>query len=111
MSDLNNTPETTIYEQHIITQLLQEMIEDMNIGKTLQKSLNLKRKSKYKNTFYEDTIYIESISKLGKQGINYFLKNLEIIFCIEKHTVIDLKYDYYDKNETIANTEIKFNFI
>jgi hypothetical protein len=42
---------------------------------------------------------------LVKQNINYYFKNLEIVFCEEHYKLTDLKYEYYNKNEDISNTD------
>ena len=51
------------------------------------------------------------LSKLAEKNIDYYLKNLEVMVDERNYEVTDLKYDYYNPNEIVIKTNIKFNVV
>ena len=91
--------EISIYVRHICKQLLDKLISNADFEVLLKRVLQPHRKIKSKDVIRKDDVYIKSIAVLLTRNLDYYLQNLEIT--IDKHTLelIDLKYDYYNKNK------------
>ena len=77
----------------------------------LKSFLHPKKKYRFKDITYDNDIYFQSISALVEKDLDYYLKNLEIIVKEDGNQLVDLNYDYYNKNENIANTNIQIYFV
>jgi hypothetical protein len=100
-----------IYFKHIVNQLFEILFSNANYEIFMRKFFHSKMQYKFKDVIFVDDIYIQSISALFNKDLCYYLKNLEIIVKETDYKVISLKYDYFDKNENISNTNIQISRI
>ena len=107
MNNSNYNFKTEIYLSHIGKQLFEHIYSEVDFGIFLGKLFHSERNFYFKDIIHEDDIYIQTLSTLVNEKLNYYLKNLEIIVDKENYKVINVKYDYYDKYETILGTNIQ----
>lgn len=87
------------------------MFSNANFEIFLKRCFHPKEKFTFKDVIDEDNAYLQTMSALIDKNINYYLKNLEIIVQGDAYKLIDLKYNYYDKNENISKTNIQIYFV
>jgi len=113
MNNLNYNFENKAYHSHIVKQLCENMLSDLDFSINLGKYFKREKQVEFDEVIYEDNIYIQSISALINKDLNYFIKSLEIIIeeANYKWTMVDLKYNYYSLTENISESNIKISFI
>jgi len=106
----NDNLEISVYVSHICKQLFKKLISTANFEILIRRLFHPSHHYSFKDVISEDDVYVQSVSLLLNRELNYYLKTLEIIMDKDKWEIIDLKYDYYDRDENILNTDIEVNF-
>ena len=108
MNEINHDTET-LYFKHIGKQLFKNSFSDVKFDVFFKNSFQADKNHQFKDVFEGNDLYMQILAELANQNLNYYLKNLEINVDERNYKVINLKYDYYNKNEIVLKTNIKFN--